>query len=167
MRSQAAMAACRMLYLSLRSWIGRQKRCEYMLKLASMPMVTDAGEHAEAAAPDDQRDGDGREQFNGRVVERIGEDRVFERDHVQAIDGFEVLVGALFAVEELDHAHAADVFLGEAVDAGDGGADAAIALADAVAEDARDDENERQDGEGQQRQPPVDAEHDDGHDRRG
>ena len=54
-----------------------------------------AGEHAEAAAPDDQRNGDGREQFDRGIVERVGEDRVFERDHVQAVDVFEVVVGAL------------------------------------------------------------------------
>ncbi len=104
MRSQAAMAACRMLYLSLRSWIGRQKRCEYMLKLASMPMVTEPGQHAESAAPDHERNGDGREQLDRRVVERVGEDRVLERDHVQAVDGLKVLVGALFAIEELHDA---------------------------------------------------------------
>ena len=57
-----------------------------------------------------------------------------------------------------------DVLLREAVDAGDGGAHAAVALAHVVAEDARDDENERQHGKGQQRQPPVDGEHHDGHD---
>ena len=41
-----------------------------------------AVENAEAAAPDDQGDGDGGEQFDGGVVERIGEDGVFEGDHV-------------------------------------------------------------------------------------
>ncbi len=55
------------------------------------------------------------------------------------------------------------MLLGEAVDAADGGADAAVALADVVAEEARDDEDQRQDGEGQKGQPPVDGEHHDGH----
>ena len=45
-----------------------------------------AGEHAESAAPDDERDGDGRQDFDCGVVKRVGEDRVFERDHVQAVD---------------------------------------------------------------------------------
>ena len=45
-----------------------------------------------------------------------------------------------------------------------GSAHAAIALANMVAEDARDDENQRQNGEGQKRQPPIDGEHDGGHD---
>ena len=82
MRSQAAMAACRMLYLSLRSWMGRQKRCEYWMNMASTPMVTAPWEHAEAAAPDDQRDGDGGEHLHRRIVERIGEDGVFKGHHV-------------------------------------------------------------------------------------
>ena len=126
-----------------------------------------AGEDAESATPDDEGDGDRGEDFDRGVVERVGEDRVFERDHVQAVDGLEVVVGALFAVEKLHHGHAADVFLGKAVDAGDGGAHAAVALANAVAEEARDDEDERQNREGQQRQPPVDVEHHDGHDGEG
>ena len=123
-----------------------------------------AREHAESAPPDHQRNRQGGKQFDGGIVERIGEDGVFEGDHVQAVDGLEVVVGAALAVEELHHAHARDVFLGEAVDAGDGGADAAEALAHVVAEDAGDDQDERQHGEGDQRQPPVDAEHDGGHD---
>ena len=40
MRSLAAMAACRMLYLSLRSWMGRKKRCAYWMKAMRMPRVT-------------------------------------------------------------------------------------------------------------------------------
>ncbi len=36
----AAMAACRMLYLSLRSWMGRKKRCAYWMKAMRTPRVT-------------------------------------------------------------------------------------------------------------------------------
>ena len=39
-RSLAAMAACRMLYFSLRSWMGRKKRCAYCMKATRMPRVT-------------------------------------------------------------------------------------------------------------------------------
>src|SRR5579863_8812575 len=124
-----------------------------------------AREHAESAAPDDQGDRNRGKKFNRGVVKGVREDRVFERDHVQSIDGFEVLVGALFAIEELHHAHAADVLLGEAVDACDRCPDPTIALAHTVAEDARDDEDYGENGEGQQGQPPVDAKHHDGHDR--
>ncbi len=126
-----------------------------------------AGEDAETAAPDDERNGDGRQDFDCGVIECVGEDRVLEGDHVQAVDCFEVLVSALFAIEELDNGHAADVFLREAVDAGDGGADAAVALANTVAEEARNDEDQRQNGKRQQRQPPVNVEHHDGHDGEG
>ena len=119
---------------------------------------------SETAAPDDERDGYRREKVDRGVIERVGEDRVLEGDHVLPVDVFKVLVGALLAVEELHHGHARDVFLGEAVDARNGGADAAIALADVVAEDTGDDQNEGQHGEGEQRQPPTDGEHDDGHD---
>ena len=75
------------------------------------------------------------------------------------------MIGALLAIEKLHYAHAADVFLREAVDAGDGRADPAIALAHAVSEQARHDEDQRQNRECKQRQPPVDAQHHDGHDR--
>ena len=40
MRSLDAMADCRMLYFSLRSWMGRKKRCAYCMKATSTPMVT-------------------------------------------------------------------------------------------------------------------------------
>src|ERR1700678_1327183 len=102
---------------------------------------------AEAAAPDDESDGNRGKKIDRGIVERVGKDRVFEGDHVLAIDVFKVLEGALFAVEELYNRHAGDVLLREAVDARDGGTDAALTLADVVAEDARDDENERQNGE--------------------
>ncbi len=59
--------------------------------MASTPIVTVPCEHAKAAAPDDQRDGDGGEQFDRGVVEGVGEDGVFEGDHVLAIDGFKVV----------------------------------------------------------------------------
>ena len=100
------------------------------------------------------------ENFDRRIVERVGEDRVFERDHVLPVDGFEILVGALFAIEELHHAHAADMFLRKGVDARDGGTHAAIGLAHMFAEHARDEQDEGQHGEGDQRQPPVHPQHD-------
>jgi hypothetical protein len=39
MRSEAAMAACRMLNFSERSEMGRQKRSEYWMKATSAPRV--------------------------------------------------------------------------------------------------------------------------------
>ena len=101
-------------------------------------MVTVPVQHAESAPPQHQRHRNHGEKIDRRVVERIGEDGVFERDHVLAVDDFEIVERALFAVEQLHHGHAADVFLGEAVDARDGGAHAPIALAHRVAEQAGD-----------------------------
>ena len=40
MRSEDAMAACRMLYFSLRSWMGRKKRCPYCMKAMTTPRVS-------------------------------------------------------------------------------------------------------------------------------
>ncbi len=71
------------------------------------------------------------------------------------IDGLEVPVGAALAAKELDDAHAGHVLLREGVDAGDGGANAAVGVADVFAEDARDQQDERQHREGDQRQPPA------------
>ena len=141
MRSQAAMAACRMLYLSLRSWMGRQKRCEYWMNMASTPMVTVPWSTPKPPRQMTSAMATDGEHIDRRVVERVGEDGVFEGDHVLAVDGFKVGVGALLAIEELHHRHARDVLLDKAVDAADGGAHAAVALAHMVAEDARDDED--------------------------
>jgi hypothetical protein len=95
MRSQAAMAACRMLYLSLRSWMGRQKRCEYWMNMASTPMVT--APWSTPKPPRQMTSAMATEESNldRRIVERVGEDGVFEGDHVQPVDVFKVLVGAL------------------------------------------------------------------------
>ena len=39
MRSDEAIACCRMLYFSLRSEIGRKKRCVYWMNATSVPSV--------------------------------------------------------------------------------------------------------------------------------
>ena len=75
---------------------------------------------AAAAEPDHKSDGDGAEDVHGGVVERVGQDGVLERVHVPAVHGGEVAEGTGFAIEELHHAHAADMFLGKAIDARDG-----------------------------------------------
>ena len=77
------------------------------------------------------------------------------------VDRFELLVGALLAVEQLHHAHSAHMLLGGGVDAGDGGADAPVGVAHVFAKDAGHRQDERQHGKGDQGQPPVHAQHDD------
>ena len=88
-------------------------------------------------------------------------DGVFEGVHVGAVDLLEALVGLLLAVEQLQHDDAGDVFLQVGVDLGDGDANAAVAVADLAAEDRGGVEDERQHGEGDQRQPPAHVQHDD------
>ena len=59
------------------------------------------------------------------------------------------------AVEELHDRHAGDVLLGEGVDLGGGGALAAVAVAHVGAEDAGDEEDGRDHGEGEQGERPA------------
>ena len=108
-----------------------------------------------AAAPEDEGDGDGGEELDDRVVEGVGEDGVGPGDFVFEVDGREVVERAFFAVEELHDAHAGDVLLRKGVDFGGGGTLRAVAGADCLTEDAGGDEDERDDGEGEQRDRPV------------
>ncbi len=154
--------------------MGRKKRCAYWMKAMRIPRVTEAkiecakaigvagvAEDGFAATPDDQSDGGGAEEFDDGVVERVGEDGVGPGLLVFGVDGGEVVEGAALAVEELHDGHAGDVLLREGVDAGGGGALAAVAVADVAAEDARDVEDGRDDRDGEQRQRPAHAQHDD------
>ena len=95
------------------------------------------------------------------VVERVGEDGLRPRLLVLLVDGGEVVEGALLAVEELHHAHAGDVLLGEGVDPGGRGALPAIADADAAAEDSGDEDDRRNDQQRDDGQRPAHAQHDD------
>jgi hypothetical protein len=118
-----------------------------------------AAQDAASADPDDQRDGNGGEYFDRRIVERIGPDGVLECQHVGAVDGLEVVVGALLAIEELDHAHTGDVFLRKGIDARDRRADPTVGIPDTFPEDAGNEDDDRQDGEGDEGEPPAHAQH--------
>ena len=98
------------------------------------------------------------------IEEREGQNGVLVGFHVHAVEVGELVAGFSLAVEKLHDAHAADVFLQEGVDARDGRADAAIGVADLVAEEPGGHEDEGHDGEGGQRQPPVHPQHDDDED---
>ena len=117
-------------------------------------------EDGDAAAPDDERDGDGAEELDDGVVEGVGEDGVGPGELVFVVDGGEVVEGALLAVEELHDAHAGDVLLREGVDLGGGGALAAVAVADVVAEELGGVEDGGDDGEREQGERPAHPEHD-------
>ncbi len=161
MRSLDAIADCRMLYFSLRSWMGRKKRCAYCMNATSTPRVTSLRITWSAAEPDDARDRRRRQHFDHRVVHGVGHDRVFERVHVGAVDLLEALVRLLLAIEQLQHDDAGHVLLQVGVDPGDGDANAPVAVAHFAAEDRGRVEDERQHGEGDQRQPPAHVQHDD------
>ena len=114
-------------------------------------VVQDGG----AAAPEDEGDGGGAEEFDDGVVPGVGEDGVGPGLLVLGVDGGEVVEGAALAVEELHDGHAGDVLLREGVDLCGGGALAAVAVADLRAEDAGDEEDGRDDGEGEQGERPA------------
>src|SRR5580765_1817379 len=120
-----------------------------------------AAKHAESAEPDHHGNGHARKDFHHRVIERVGHDGVFESVHVLGVDLVKAAVGALFAVEKLQHHHAGDVLLQVRVDAGNGGADAAVGVAHRLAEDHRRPEDQGQHGKGDEREPPAHAQHDD------
>ncbi len=126
-RSLAAMAACRMLYFSLRSCIGRKNRCAYWINATSTPIETAPRSTPRPPIQITMRDRDRAENLDYRIVQRVGQDRILEGDQVRAVDGFEVLVGALLPVEELYQAHAGNVFLRVAVDPRNCGANAPVA----------------------------------------
>ncbi len=60
------------------------------MQLCGLTAVQDG----DAAAPDDEGDGDGAEELDDRVVEGVGEDGVGPGVLVLAVDGGEVVEGA-------------------------------------------------------------------------
>ncbi len=71
-----------------------------------------------------------------------------------------LVVGALFAVEQLQHQHAGDRFLQEGIDARNRNPDTAIGIAHLVAEDLGRVDDERKHGKGQERKLPIHVQHD-------
>src|ERR1700740_483454 len=74
-----------------------------------------AGEDANSAGPKNKGDGGEAQKFDRGIKECVGKNGVAPGEHVVAIALFEFVHGFAFAVEELDHAHAGDVFLKEGV----------------------------------------------------
>ena len=112
------------------------------MKAMSTPTGHRAGERSQAAVPEDRDDRDDAEKFDGWIEERESQDGVLVGLHVHAVEVGELLARLFFVVEELHDAHAADVFLQKGVDARDGRADAAIGVADFVAENPSGHEDE-------------------------
>jgi len=90
----------------------------------------------------------------------VSEDRVLERLHVQRVHFFKAPEGPLLTVEELQHHDPANVFLQISVDARDRHAYATVGLAHFAAEDHRRPKDQRQHRKGDERQPPLDPQHD-------
>ncbi len=123
-----------------------------------------AGKNAVSAGPIDQSDGGEAEKLDGRVEESVRENGVAPGEHIVAIALAKFVHGFLFAVKELHDAHAGNVFLEKGVDAGDGGSNAAIGVANELAENHGDDEDAGEDGKGVEREAGVDLEEQAGHD---
>ena len=117
-------------------------------------------EHREAATPQHQRDGEGAEELDHRVVERVGKDGVGPRLLVFVIHLREVVEGARLAIEKLHDAHAGDVLLGEGIDLCGRGTLASIAAANGLAEDGGRDQDQRDGRERKQGQRPGHRQHD-------
>src|SRR5437016_353424 len=123
-----------------------------------------AGENAVAAGPINQSDGGEAEKLDRGIEESVSENGIAPGQHVVAIALLEFIHGLAFAVEELHDAHAGNVFLEESVDAGDGGADAAVGVAHELAEDHGYDQDAGEDGESVQGEAAVNLEEEHGHD---
>ena len=87
-------------------------------------------------------------------------DCVFERFHVLCVDGRKGFEGFLFAIEQLQHHHAAHVLLQVGIDAGNCNSNSPIRISHSIAEQFCRHGNERKHGECDQRQLPVHTEHD-------
>ncbi len=120
----------------------------------------DAAHHVLTAIPDHAGNRDRREKVDHGIVHGVGQDRVLERVHVAAVDLREALVGLALSIEQLQHHHAADMFLQIRVDACDGRANAPVRVPHPVAENLGRKDDERQHGESDQRQLPVHRQHD-------
>src|SRR5258708_777665 len=122
------------------------------------------GENPVAAGPIDQGDGCEAEKFDGRIEKSVSENRVAPGEHIVAIALLEFVHGFAFAIEELDHAHAGNVFLKKSVDAGNGLADAAIRVADEFAKNHGDDQDAGKHRKRIEGKTAVDLEEQAGHD---
>src|SRR2546426_1346466 len=94
-----------------------------------------AMQNAIATGPIDERDCGEAQEFHCGVEQGIGEDGVAPGEHIVPIPLCKLVHGLLLAIEELHHGHSGNVFLEESVDAGDGGADLTVGVANVVTED--------------------------------
>jgi len=98
--------------------------------------------------------------FRPPVVNGVRQDGIFVGFSMHVVDVRELVVSAVFPVEELQHGHAADVFLQMRVDARDGDADPAVRVTYFDAEDLRGIEDQRKHRKSDESQLPVHHRHD-------
>jgi hypothetical protein len=116
-----------------------------------------------AAVPDDECQGDRREQLDGREEQSVVGDGPQVRLEIVVVDVPEGVEIGVFAVEQLNDAHTRDPLVQERVDPCQPDTDVPVGLANPGPEEERRHEHEGQHAERDQRQLPVHAEHG-GHD---
>src|SRR5262245_52695257 len=85
--------------------------------------------HLSTAVPDDQSNGEGVQQFDGRIEPCISQNAVEVGIEVFFIDSVESAVALALAVVELHDGHTCNVFLQERIDFRDRNAYAAVRVA--------------------------------------
>src|ERR1700733_69394 len=112
-----------------------------------------------ATEPDDAGDGNRRENFDHRIINRVRQDSVFEGVHVNRIYFGKLVVSAFFAIEQLQHNHSAYVLLEISVNSSDRNPNATIRFANPVAKHPGCDADQWQHSEGNYSQLPVHEQH--------
>jgi hypothetical protein len=141
------------------SLMGRKKRERVLQRGDKRAERQRTRHHPSAADPDDQRRGQRADQFDRRVEHRVVEDRLDVRIAIRAVDAVEFLEITRLAPEQLHRCHAGDALLQVRVDSGDPGAHRPVRLAHVRAEPLRDQPDERQHGERDDREAPIDPDH--------
>ena len=85
-----------------------------------------AAAHSKSAIGKQQSKRQHAEKLSDRIKPSVSDDGVLVSFHVVAIDAFKLTAAASFAIEELQHRNAADVFLQIGINASDGHANFAI-----------------------------------------
>ena len=151
------MARWSWVYCITSSRIGWKKRSIEKMKSDEDAEREVAVEHLAAAVEDDQRRRGGGEQLDHRHDGRLQAAGLDVGAHVVFVERGEALGVDVLAREALDDAHAGDVLLQVRVDDGDRLPDAHEGLARVDLPDEGDDDQDRHDAEGDQRQLQVAA----------
>ena len=122
-----------------------------------------SAQNAHAAGPEDQGDRGETQKFYSGIEQCVRKDRVTPGKHVVAVAAFEFRYCLWFAIEQLHHVHARNVFLQEGIDSRNRSADFTIGLAHEMSKYKSDDQDARQHGQRIECQPYVNPEKQDRH----